>query len=244
MPSCPTPSTSANHRSAVATSAVRGVRISAGPGWSPPGESGASSAPRRSISPSSSARRSSVVERSHVAAVELQQVERDQRRRDLAGELVHARRGRMQPELQRLEVHHAVRDHHDLAVHHVRGGRLAREQLHELREVAAERPVAARVDPDAVRVARHDRAEAVPLRLVPPAVAEREVLLGLREHRFRRRHALPIIHDRVTSGTYIEAVSEPSAVRIEPWAAGDLPLLEQLLGDPAMMEHLGGPETP
>mgnify|MGYP006175838757 CR=1 FL=1 len=24
----------------------------------------------------------------------------------------------------------------------------------------------------------------------------------------------------------------------------DLPLLEQLLGDPEMMEHLGGPETP
>jgi RimJ/RimL family protein N-acetyltransferase len=38
-------------------------------------------------------------------------------------------------------------------------------------------------------------------------------------------------------------VSEPSPVRIEPWAAGDLPLLEQLLGDPAMTEHLGGPET-
>jgi RimJ/RimL family protein N-acetyltransferase len=35
-----------------------------------------------------------------------------------------------------------------------------------------------------------------------------------------------------------------TAVRIEPWGAGDLPLLEQLVGDPAMMEHLGGPETP
>ena len=33
-------------------------------------------------------------------------------------------------------------------------------------------------------------------------------------------------------------------VRLEPWGAGDLPLLERLLGDPAMMEHLGGPETP
>jgi len=32
-------------------------------------------------------------------------------------------------------------------------------------------------------------------------------------------------------------------VRIEPWGAGDLPLLEQLLGDPAMTEHLGGPES-
>jgi RimJ/RimL family protein N-acetyltransferase len=33
-------------------------------------------------------------------------------------------------------------------------------------------------------------------------------------------------------------------VRIEPWSEHDLPLLERLLGDPAMMAHLGGPETP
>jgi RimJ/RimL family protein N-acetyltransferase len=33
-------------------------------------------------------------------------------------------------------------------------------------------------------------------------------------------------------------------VRIEPWSEGDLPLLERLLGDPAMMAHLGGPESP
>lgn len=32
-------------------------------------------------------------------------------------------------------------------------------------------------------------------------------------------------------------------VRLVPWGPGDLPLLEKLLGDPAMMEHLGGPET-
>jgi RimJ/RimL family protein N-acetyltransferase len=36
-----------------------------------------------------------------------------------------------------------------------------------------------------------------------------------------------------------------AAVRIEPWGAGagDLALLEQLVGDPAMTEHLGGPES-
>ena len=34
------------------------------------------------------------------------------------------------------------------------------------------------------------------------------------------------------------------SVRIVPWGPGDLPLLEALLGDPAMMEHLGGPESP
>jgi RimJ/RimL family protein N-acetyltransferase len=32
-------------------------------------------------------------------------------------------------------------------------------------------------------------------------------------------------------------------VRIEPWGEGDLPLLEKLMGDPGMTEHLGGPES-
>jgi len=36
-------------------------------------------------------------------------------------------------------------------------------------------------------------------------------------------------------------LSEPE-YRIEPWGEDDLPLLHRLLGDPAMMEHLGGPE--
>jgi RimJ/RimL family protein N-acetyltransferase len=35
-----------------------------------------------------------------------------------------------------------------------------------------------------------------------------------------------------------------SEYRIEPWAEGDLQLLHRLLGDPAMTEHLGGPESP
>jgi RimJ/RimL family protein N-acetyltransferase len=33
-------------------------------------------------------------------------------------------------------------------------------------------------------------------------------------------------------------------VRLEPWGPGDLGLLERLVGDEAMMEHLGGAETP
>jgi len=32
-------------------------------------------------------------------------------------------------------------------------------------------------------------------------------------------------------------------VRIEPWGKRDLALLQKCLGDPAMMQHLGGPET-
>ncbi len=31
---------------------------------------------------------------------------------------------------------------------------------------------------------------------------------------------------------------------LEPWGSGDLPLLERLMGDPRMTEHLGGPENP
>ena len=31
--------------------------------------------------------------------------------------------------------------------------------------------------------------------------------------------------------------------RIEPWGEGNLELLQKCLGDPAMMEHLGGPES-
>lgn len=33
-------------------------------------------------------------------------------------------------------------------------------------------------------------------------------------------------------------------IRLEPWGKADLPLLHKLLGDPVMMEHLGGPESP
>ena len=32
--------------------------------------------------------------------------------------------------------------------------------------------------------------------------------------------------------------------RIEPWGPGNIELLQQLMGDPAMTEHLGGPESP
>jgi RimJ/RimL family protein N-acetyltransferase len=35
----------------------------------------------------------------------------------------------------------------------------------------------------------------------------------------------------------------PERARIEPWGASDLPLLQALLADPAMMGHLGGPES-
>lgn len=33
-------------------------------------------------------------------------------------------------------------------------------------------------------------------------------------------------------------------ITLRPWGEDDLPLLQRLMGDPAMTEHLGGPETP
>jgi RimJ/RimL family protein N-acetyltransferase len=43
--------------------------------------------------------------------------------------------------------------------------------------------------------------------------------------------------------TPANATSHQNSVRIEPWDEGDLPLLKKLLGDPAMMTYLGGPES-
>lgn len=36
----------------------------------------------------------------------------------------------------------------------------------------------------------------------------------------------------------------PDDVALRPWSADDLGLLQRLLGDPRMTEHLGGPEAP
>jgi RimJ/RimL family protein N-acetyltransferase len=42
--------------------------------------------------------------------------------------------------------------------------------------------------------------------------------------------------------TRLDGVS--ATVALKPWYSGDLPLLERLMGDPVMTEHLGGPESP
>jgi RimJ/RimL family protein N-acetyltransferase len=39
-------------------------------------------------------------------------------------------------------------------------------------------------------------------------------------------------------------MSDRSSVRLEPWGKDDLWLVERLMGDPVMTEHLGGPESP
>jgi RimJ/RimL family protein N-acetyltransferase len=42
----------------------------------------------------------------------------------------------------------------------------------------------------------------------------------------------------------LRETSDRGAVAIVAWGPGDLALLEKLVGDPEMMEHLGGPESP
>ncbi len=39
-------------------------------------------------------------------------------------------------------------------------------------------------------------------------------------------------------------MGERAPIRLEPWGEDDLSLVERLMGDPAMTEHLGGPESP
>jgi RimJ/RimL family protein N-acetyltransferase len=39
-------------------------------------------------------------------------------------------------------------------------------------------------------------------------------------------------------------MANDAKIQIRAWSAQDLSLLERLLGDPKMTEHLGGPETP
>ncbi len=39
-------------------------------------------------------------------------------------------------------------------------------------------------------------------------------------------------------------VKEQIAVELRPWSDDDLPMLQRLMGDPALTEFLGGPESP
>jgi RimJ/RimL family protein N-acetyltransferase len=47
----------------------------------------------------------------------------------------------------------------------------------------------------------------------------------------------------VRSGYPVAVPTIDADVRLRPWRASDLPLLERILGDPAMTAYLGGPES-
>src|SRR5207253_10503807 len=106
-----------------------------------------------------------------------EQVERDELRRRLAPEPLDARGCGMEPGEEEREL-----GGDDLAVEHESLGRDGEQRLHELREVARERPVVAAPQVDGVAAAEREAAEAVPLRLVE-VVADRELTGELAVHR-------------------------------------------------------------
>ena len=51
------------------------------------------------------------------------------------------------------------------------------------------------------------------------------------------------IHVSSNEGVHVNN-AQRADVDIRPWSEADFPLLERLMGDPAMTLHIGGPETP
>ena len=89
-------------------------------------------------------------------------------------------------------------------------GSAVEEELVQLGEVAVERPQIAALDVHLAAAAKDDRAEAVPLRLVQEAVAGRQRLGQLGQHRLDRRG------DREGHGIALTAIAS-SGIR---WLTG------------------------
>jgi hypothetical protein len=122
-----------------------------------------------------------------IVAALCQEIEGDEGRRRLCGELRHPRGRRMQAHLQRLEVEPMLARDDDLSVDHAARGKAGQEAGAELREVTIEGFQVAALEIEVVAVTEHDRAEAVPLRFEEPPVARRHLRRELGQHRLYRR---------------------------------------------------------
>jgi hypothetical protein len=94
----------------------------------------------------------------------------------------------MLTQLERVEVEPAFVGDDELAVEDDALRKLLQHRLAQLREVAQQRALVARLQVELVAGAEHDAAETVPLRFVRHVAAGRELARELREHRFERRH--------------------------------------------------------
>ena len=197
-PSSPAPSKTSNQCCAMAGSVVDGVsRTDAGGSASDPLQARASlgeGAARRSSSPS--ARQSKATNEAG----------------RLGGQHLHPRRRGVDAEQEGVEVEPAVgpRDDH-LAVEHEARVRAAdrAQRLLELREVSIERLQVPGLDVDLAAVAEDERAKAVPLRLVDPALAVRDRGGRLGQHRLDGRL------DRVRHVPMIRAWHRAYSARLE-----------------------------
>ena len=142
-----------------------------------------------------------------IAIALAEQVEEHDGRRDLLGEQLHARRGRMEAELQRLEIEAAIPGDDDFAVEHAAGGQLRQQRLEQLGKVAVERFFVAALDQDLVAVAEDQRAKPVPLRLENPRSVAGQFVNSLGEHRQDRR-----IDGKVHASCYTARVNPQALV--------------------------------
>jgi hypothetical protein len=106
-----------------------------------------------------------------VAMVDREQIEGHELRGCLRRQLLDPRGGRVKAHLQSVEVEASPAHDHDLAVDHAARGQALAEGRFELREIAVQRLQVPALDVEAIAVAKHDGAEAVPLRLEQPALA-------------------------------------------------------------------------
>ena len=121
----------------------------------------------------------------HRLALPEQQVERDERRRDLGRQLAHAALGGMEAHLHRVEVELAVARDHDLAVER-RVGRQELADRAQLREVAQQRPAVARPERELAAVRSRARRESRPTSARSASAPARELRDELRLHRRER----------------------------------------------------------
>ena len=131
-----------------------------------------------------------------------QEIEGDERRWCLRGQPAHARVGRMDPLLERVEVESRRAGDDDLAVDDDLWREFAAQRIDELREVAGEWTLVSAAEHDFVAVAEHDAPEAVPLRFEDEFGAAGQGVEGahaLRQHRRHRRHHRQV--HRVTLGS-------------------------------------------
>ena len=157
-PSSPAPSKRRNQSSASARSRVAGERCTGG------------AAPRSARS--SRSRRARERRVAQVLVAQREQVPGHERGRRLRGEQLHARRGGMDAQQQRLEVEaRAAPRSRSRRRATQRAGSAAASGRDELGEVAVHRLLVAALQQDLVAVAKHERAEAVPLGLEQPALA-------------------------------------------------------------------------
>src|SRR5206468_13097170 len=82
-----------------------------------------------------------------------QEIEEHHRSGNLARQRLHPRRGRMESELERLEIESAAARDHDLAVEHAALGQLSGERLDQLGVIACERLLVPTLQVDVVAVA-------------------------------------------------------------------------------------------